>query len=191
MKPVDQTTFGLAKGNCFQAVIASLLELPLDEVPHFCEDAVGPDWWKPFSLWCRSRGFSPVELEIDASTWRPEEGQICWLSGASPRNKDWSHGVVGVFKDGEYQITHDPHPSRDGLAGGPQQVGFLIALDPLLCKPQVHEQQPVPDGTPWVRDPEHPCELYYPGEPEEGSTCLGDGHGLCLECTRYCKEEEE
>ena len=34
---VDQTIFG-DEGNCFSAVLATLLELPLDKVPHFSKD---------------------------------------------------------------------------------------------------------------------------------------------------------
>ena len=32
MKPVDQTSFGFPGGNCFSACVASILELPIDDV---------------------------------------------------------------------------------------------------------------------------------------------------------------
>lgn len=35
MKPVRQTIFGHEEGNCAQACVASLLELPLGAVPNF------------------------------------------------------------------------------------------------------------------------------------------------------------
>lgn len=44
MKPVDQTTFGFPGGNCFSACIASLLEMPLDDVPYFMHG----DWYDAF-----------------------------------------------------------------------------------------------------------------------------------------------
>ena len=41
MKPVDQTLFGEGRGNCLPACIASVLELPLEAVPHF---VLEDDW---------------------------------------------------------------------------------------------------------------------------------------------------
>ena len=53
MKPVDQTTFGSPHGNCFQAGVASALELPLEEVPHFC-DGDNPMWLIDLENWFQS-----------------------------------------------------------------------------------------------------------------------------------------
>jgi len=41
MKPVDQTAFGPSKGNCLSASIASLLELPIEDVPLFTTEMEG------------------------------------------------------------------------------------------------------------------------------------------------------
>lgn len=34
MIPVDQTTYGHTDGNCFSACVASILEIPIEEVPN-------------------------------------------------------------------------------------------------------------------------------------------------------------
>jgi hypothetical protein len=52
MKPVDQEFVHRPDigqhGDCQRAVIASLLELPITEVPHFLQDANGdPDELRP------------------------------------------------------------------------------------------------------------------------------------------------
>ena len=39
----------------------------------------------------------------------------------------------------------------------------------------------VPDGTPGVRDDDHPCAMFSQGPPSDGG-CKGDGHFLCGEC---------
>ena len=39
----------------------------------------------------------------------------------------------------------------------------------------------VPDGTPGVRDPDHRCDMFSPGTPNNGG-CQGDGHYLCAQC---------
>lgn len=36
-------------------------------------------------------------------------------------------------------------------------------------------------GDPGVRDPEYPCETFFPGDPRDGN-CHGDGHYMCREC---------
>lgn len=59
MKPVDQTQFageGVG-GNCVQASVASILGLPLIDVPHFLEIADRPEEWElAFMDWLEDRG---------------------------------------------------------------------------------------------------------------------------------------
>jgi hypothetical protein len=37
-------------------------------------------------------------------------------------------------------------------------------------------------GMPGVRDPEHVCEEFDPGSPDEHGSCDSDGHYMCYEC---------
>lgn len=88
-------------GNCFQAAVASLLDLPLDAVPHFAAF----EWWpQAVQLWAWGRGLRMVGERTQTI---PE--RACIVGGRSPRG--FAHVVVaegGV-------IVWDPHPSRDGL----------------------------------------------------------------------------
>lgn len=110
MKPVDQTKFvdhvpnddPEAAGNCFQSCVASVLELALDDVPHFAA-LPAATWWGSFVDWANAAGYDVVAHD-DA----PDGFAIC--SGRSPRGAFY-HAVV--VEDGV--IVHDPHPSRDGL----------------------------------------------------------------------------
>lgn len=131
MIPVDQSMFGRPNGNCWPAVLASLLCIPLDEVPHFCRDH-SETWWEDTVSWLAQRGFSPLELHADLPTWgdvQPNPGQLCWLIGGSPRG-DWDHAIVGRWSDEEWTVAHDPHPDRTGLTSY-DRVGFLISLVPV------------------------------------------------------------
>ena len=97
-------------GNCFQAAIASVIEWPLDAVPHFA--LLGEvHWWDCAQAWLDQQGFW-MEYQPDAFK---EQGITpmprCLLSGPSPRG--FSHSVVGDSATGE--MLHDPHPSRAGL----------------------------------------------------------------------------
>jgi hypothetical protein len=98
-------------GNCLQAAVASLLELDLDEVPHF---ACYADWLERLCEFAMRRGY--------AVSYKPptEPPQFGMAFGPSPRGV--AHSVVYV--DGE---MWDPHPSRDGLVS----VSNYVAWEPL------------------------------------------------------------
>ncbi|WP_299008475.1 hypothetical protein [uncultured Caulobacter sp.] len=84
MRPVDQTTFGVPGGNCFSACVASLLSLPIDEVPYFMG---ADDWFAYFEDWLGSRGHYPLCFHV--AQYTPPGLHI--LSGRSPRGP---HSVV-------------------------------------------------------------------------------------------------
>ena len=104
MQAIDQTTFGEGLGNCFSACVASILELPIDDVPFFGADEL---WWTRFSEWLEARNLYAVCLKHRAG--RAPVGYHI-LSGKSPRG-EFLHSVVAKGED----IVHDPHPSRANI----------------------------------------------------------------------------
>lgn len=122
MKPVYQTYFtgleeasasnrnhtGIPVGNCFQAVVASILELDLEDVPHFVDIDVrgGQNWLEHTDEWLRHRG---LELNWLYKHEVPEDEYVV-VHGLSPRG-NWSHVVV--YLGGE--MVHDPHPDGTGV----------------------------------------------------------------------------
>ena len=109
MTPVDQTHFwapdGSSQGNCLQAATASILDLPLDEVPNFHDCEQG--FWQGFKDFIKSRGYVVMALRKDG--WCRHSGAHYLAYGQSPRGV--THAVVycrGV-------LAHDPHPSRAGI----------------------------------------------------------------------------
>jgi hypothetical protein len=106
--PVDQTTFGPGKGNCFSACVASVLDLTIEEVPFFMGSE---DWVSALLLWCEQNG-----VDADFSTEFPAPaGDYVIVGGGSPRYSSVGHAVVWL--DG--QLAHDPHPDRTGIVGEP------------------------------------------------------------------------
>jgi hypothetical protein len=123
MIPVDQTTFGIPGGNCFSACVASLLNLPIDDVPYFMG---AENWLTAFTEWLRLYSMYPIVFKVNTSpddTWRPAGYHI--LGGQSVRGP---HSVVARGHD----IVHDPHPSRSGLILIEDAV-VLVPLDPGLA----------------------------------------------------------
>ena len=115
MTPVKQniTHDAVSVGNCFQACVASILDLPLDEVPHFCNDYGQVDRFPlNYMKWLAARGLVYLEFSTD-STGAMEFWGHHLICGPSPRG-DFLHSVVGF--NGE--PVFDPHPSGDMLRPG-------------------------------------------------------------------------
>lgn len=94
MTPVFQTENG-REGNCFEACLASLLDLPLAHVPRFPNEP----WDDAVCRWGQERGiaieFHPPRL--------PPEGNAILIQ----RMPDTTHHAV-ICQDG--RIVHDPSP---------------------------------------------------------------------------------
>jgi len=98
---------GKIRGNCWQTAIASVLELPMEAVPHFVqfhEDGI-IDWWKFTVDWAWYRGYQM--FVFDRHLYTNEEYLV---TGKSPRG-DFHHVVV--YRNGK--MVHDPHPSGAGV----------------------------------------------------------------------------
>lgn len=108
MTPVHQTKFKDAergiRGNCLQAAVASVLDLPLDEVPHFIEH---DDWERVFSDFLHARGLD-YECRYVLRDEPPDGYAIGY--GTSPRGI--KHAVVTYG----WRMVHDPHPDGTGLS---------------------------------------------------------------------------
>lgn len=134
MIPVHQTVFGNGKGNCFAAVIASILELPLEEVPNFCGD-YGDAWWEKTQEWLVLRGLYGIEFTLHPEQIQsgfvlpfPSEARFI-ATGKSPRG-EFHHCVVAKLEQERFQGVHDPHPSGDFLDGPILAVMFFATLEP-------------------------------------------------------------
>lgn len=121
MIAVDQTAFGLPGGNCFAACVASLLEMPIDDVPNFCN--LPGDWEAEFNRWLRPFGL--YALTVQMNDWRPPGLHI--MAGKSPRGASVKE-MHSVVAQGD-AIVHDPHPSRAGLSTRTETT-LLVPINP-------------------------------------------------------------
>ena len=147
MKPVYQTIIDKNKGNCMQAMYASLFELELEEVPNFSL------WWNENPP--DDRHWSQVEWDFikkqGYSEGRTLYNPNCRPNGISQRDKNKvlkeycleavkeHNGVKGCFYasvlspifykndggthcilvDNNFNIVHDPNPEYRGLTEYP------------------------------------------------------------------------
>ncbi len=103
MTPQKQTIFNDFKnnkfGNCIQACVASLMDLPLRQVPHFV--MYGNKMMDVMTDFCNQNGykFSGVKKNLtdyDICNFKGVDGFYI-IGGKSPRNK-YGHAVI--YKDG-------------------------------------------------------------------------------------------
>lgn len=99
-------------GNCLQAAVASLLDLDLDDVPHFIEH---DNWLQYLVDWGRDHGYLVIDRQPDSVRMGIAYG---------PAERGVQHAVVMV--DGA--ISWDPHPSRAGLLS----VSGVMSWEPLI-----------------------------------------------------------
>lgn len=119
MIPINQTIFEYGNGNCLQAVVASILEVPLENIPHFIELAKsrgGESSSQGLWEWAYDNKFEILYSSKIEDV--PENIKFFIASGESPRStvdKPLRHAVV-FSKNG---LEHDPHPSKSGLKKDP------------------------------------------------------------------------
>ena len=122
-------------GDCFRACVASLLELPAEDVPHFCETGM-EGAVERCDAWLNERGLALFAIPFTADS--PElvmrtvahnnDGIYYLLTGTS--RSGCNHSVVCLGDS----IAHDPSPISAGIVG-PTQDGFywvevLVHLEP-------------------------------------------------------------
>ena len=109
-------------GDCWRAGIASVLGIPIADVPHFLRD--NPDqegdtearWFNATQRWLTERRLAVLWYDNPDAVRAECRGETSafphiLVDGYSPRGV--RHVVVGDAITGE--VLHDPHPSRDGL----------------------------------------------------------------------------
>lgn len=112
-------------GDCHRAAVASILELPLDDVPHFMDgNPDSAEFNRRESAFLKSRGLVRVMVAFQATmddvlrtmcVWNPGTHYI--LGGRSRNDTD--HSVVAC--DGK--IVHDPALDNSGVVG-PMSDGY-------------------------------------------------------------------
>ena len=113
-------------GNCYQAAIASVLDLALEDVPHFA--TFSDDWVERSWSWFADRGLTrafyheqffrdltwPLHVAPGTDFWGQPVSRIVGVLGAGPSPRGPFRHVV-VLDPATGAMIHDPHPSGAGL----------------------------------------------------------------------------
>jgi hypothetical protein len=123
MKKVFQTAYAPPDGNCLQACLASIFELPLEAVPeiHTLYNLADVDWIDVTTSWCvREFKVQPCYVGLD---WAPRGFHL--IGGKTHRGID--HIVVGY----QGQQVHDPLGTTRHEIDPEYFVIFVATLHPM------------------------------------------------------------
>lgn len=121
MKIVMQTRFGEPEGNCFEACVATVLGLDLDQVfdryVTLGAEMTVPQERKLIGDWLADRGLGLAVIGVSFFDGAPRimatEGVSMIVVGRPPRGGMW-HAVVWKMEGGEWRLG-DPHPEGGGI----------------------------------------------------------------------------
>ena len=111
------------RGNCWQAAVASILELPLGEVPNIQEWDDNLVWFDKFREWLEPYGLGAIGLAIGGNITL-QGYHIIECKSTTLKNEEL-HVVVGL--NGE--VVHDPNPNATTLGEVVDYIVFTV-LDP-------------------------------------------------------------
>lgn len=112
-----------AVGNCLQACVATILELPIELVPHFVARRKA-DWFDKMNEWLLEKA-GVYCMNIGESSNVPPPIGYSILNGKSSRGN--MHSVVAL----NGKLFHDPYPSGEGLI---TKSSYTIFISPLFTK---------------------------------------------------------
>lgn len=176
MIPIYQTVVDKNKGNCMQAAMASLFEIPLEKVPNFIEHE---HWFHPFYDLIREQGaeydgclyngpevlkeFKPEQIKD-----QPGINGFFYASVYSPKYFDPSLDRAAltthaVIIDKDFNIVHDPNPSNKGLKLYPlhEQMGYNGILHIYLINRVNKSQFPESSLNYGVKQNEDPEQRFF------------------------------
>lgn len=111
------------RGDCLMASVASILEVPLAELPVLGDEHDDGSWFTVLTDACHKHGHTVVYTE-NLPAYRPSGYHLA--CGPSPRGNG-GHCVVALHGE----VVHDPHPSRAGIP----QIDRWLLLFPLASTP--------------------------------------------------------
>jgi hypothetical protein len=123
---VEQTRIEQGKGNCFQACLASIFELPITDIPDWNANGEGR-WLDQYDIWLAERGLAMAEVYINGNPYRdfPKNYDLLWIGGfKSPRLVRGEHAVVMR----NHEVVWDPHPQREMGLGPLLSCIFFVPL---------------------------------------------------------------
>lgn len=127
MNKILQTIVDKGNGNCLQAVVASLFEKDLEEVPHFIQ--YKSEWFDRLSTFFQENGYDGVMVinpnnvpEKQLKLAMEYDGGVNGYWCASVPSQTFETGTHAVIVDKDLNIVHDPNPNQKAMKLGKEDI---------------------------------------------------------------------
>lgn len=117
MTKVFQTIIDRGKGNCMQAVVASLFDLKLEQVPNFIELPLD-SWWEEFERIFEENGHKDISVCVvkdnlnAAKSIMNIDGGINGYYYGVINSRTYDGVLHAVVVDSDLKVVHDPNPNQ-------------------------------------------------------------------------------
>lgn len=128
MTPIVQTKLSPPDGDCMQACVAALFDLPLEDVPNFIleddyrfdeklqewkagHDDPVPKWWGAIGEFAADRGFVALDWPHGSVGYAGAKSDILAMATIKSPRGPYSHCVVAEFR--EEKLVMDPYPGTE------------------------------------------------------------------------------
>lgn len=117
------------QGNCFQACVATVLQMPLEEAFDCCLHEDDEKWFDEFNEWLEQYGLGCIWLEMPKDN-KPATSVFKGIHIVECMSPNLYHGErhAVVVKEG-WELLHDPLPSAKEQ-GEIQGVYIFVPLEP-------------------------------------------------------------
>lgn len=123
MKAVFQTTVEQGDGDCMRAVVASLLDMTIEQVPHFIR--FGEKWLDMYLGFLELCGWEYVGNNSPGGVFPQIDGSINGYFYAVVPSSLYPDGTHAVVMDLNGIIVHDPNPNKHYLGKSLKAAGVM------------------------------------------------------------------
>ena len=125
MRTVYQTVIDAEIGNCHQAIIASILELNITQVPNFILYG-DDDWFKIYYSFLYAHGWQYTDVAYPEKRDLRAQDSINGYFDTTVKSKSFPGKKHAVVMDLEGIVVHDPNPNKKFLGVDLIETGQLL-----------------------------------------------------------------
>lgn len=115
MKPLDQIILDSGRGDCRRACVASILNLEMEQVPHFRLYSVEQEqelfYYFMYALGWVVEGYAPYNPYNEQQKIDVKDSIDGYFLAVVP-SKNLAHSLHSVIIDVNGLVVHDPHPKK-------------------------------------------------------------------------------
>lgn len=112
MTPIDQQHSDKGNGDCMRACVASILDLPMEAVPHFVKNGNAAMYHSVLKAFMYAHGWKNKDVgrHDGVLRWKPYHINGYYLASVPSANYEGVYHAVIIDREGV--VVHDPSPKK-------------------------------------------------------------------------------